>query len=572
MLVTGTILQNRYRVVGKLGQGGMGTVYEAFDQRLHAAVALKEAVIINEHLQKQFEREALLLAQLNHPALTKVYDYFSENEKQYLVMEFVPGEDLWTTILKQRTPFPVDEVLRWTDQLLDALDYLHSQNPPIIHRDIKPHNLKLTNRGQIKLLDFGLAKGATGSLSQASAAQSVFGYTLSYAALEQIQGTGTDPRSDLYSLAATLYHFVTASVPPDALTRITEIANERPDPLRTANAYNPQISPALATLLTQAMSHNRDKRPASAALMRQSLRAMTTPMTTPRNTGPQETLKFNQNDLPFVPPSSPSFAPTERMTAPQESQAVQTNPSFAPFSPTQSQTTPPVQQTVQARATQQMFVNAGGSKKNWSYTWLAAPLLGLLFFFGVGAVGISVFLGYKTQSPTSGGRPDTDLPDDTSSSNTNANTSATPNAHSTPTPTNSPTTSPTKGKPTPTPEKSPTPENKPSPEPTPQSKPTPTPKPPPKIIQGGVVNGKAVSLPAPAYPAVAKAAKASGTVVVQVTIDETGKVISASAISGHPLLKASAVQAAYNARFSPTMLSGQPVKVTGQIIYNFVLN
>jgi protein TonB len=100
--------------------------------------------------------------------------------------------------------------------------------------------------------------------------------------------------------------------------------------------------------------------------------------------------------------------------------------------------------------------------------------------------------------------------------------------------------------------------------------PKPTPKPPPKTISGGVLNGKAVSLPKPAYPQIARAAKASGTVVVQVTIDESGRVVSASAISGHPLLKAAAVQAAYGARFSPTLLSGQPVKVTGTINYNFM--
>jgi protein TonB len=107
--------------------------------------------------------------------------------------------------------------------------------------------------------------------------------------------------------------------------------------------------------------------------------------------------------------------------------------------------------------------------------------------------------------------------------------------------------------------------------PPPPPQPTPTPKPPPRApISGGVLNGKAISLPKPAYPPMAKAARAAGTVVVQVTIDETGKVISAHAISGHPLLQAAAVQAAYGARFSPTQLSGQPVKVTGTISYNFV--
>ncbi len=568
MLSTGTVLQNRYQVLGKLGQGGMGTVYEAFDQRLHASIALKEAVIINENFQKQFEREARLLAQLSHPALTKVYDYFSENEKQYLVMEFVPGEDLWTTILKQRTPFAVNEVLRWGDQLLDALDYLHSQEPPIIHRDIKPHNLKLTNRGQIKLLDFGLAKGNTGSLSQASGAQSVFGFTLSYAALEQIQGTGTDPRSDLYSLSATLYHFLTASVPPDALTRITEIANDRPDPLHEAAAFNPLVMPALSALLTQTMSHNRDKRPASASEMRQAFRVITTPMSMPRNTGnQQETLVYDQNSSPFTPPQpvSSHTAPTEQMyfTDSQESKSAQTNVNPSAW----SQPIPQGQQTTQGRVQQQMFANAGGSQKNWSYTWVAVPILGVLLMAGIGGLSLFAFYGlnssqpdvssnkgYNQNSPTDGS-PSTTPEISPTTTNTSANTSGTP-----------------KSTPTSTPDKSPSPNSKPTPTPTPAPTPTPQPSPkqPPKTIPGGVLNGKAISLPKPAYPAIAKAAKASGIVSVQVTIDENGNVISASAVSGHALLKASAVQAAYQAKFSPTLLSGVPVKVTGTINYNFV--
>ena len=571
MLAPDTVLQNRYRVINKLGQGGMGTVYEAFDGRLHTTIALKEAVIINEHFQKQFEKEARLLAQLSHPALTKVYDYFAENEKQYLVMEYVPGEDLWTTILKRRAPFPLSEVLRWADQLLDALDYLHSQEPPIIHRDIKPHNLKLTSRGQIKLLDFGLAKGTTGSLSHASAAHSVFGYTLSYAALEQIQGTGTDPRSDLYSLAATLYHFLTACVPPDALTRITEIANDKPDPLQAANVFNPEVAPALASLLAQAMSHNRDKRPASAAELRQSIRVITTPMSTPRQTGPQETLKLNQSDLPFIPAPIPSHsAPTEMMyvTSPQEAHNAQTNPPIlTPSAETSSGQKPLTglggQRTDQVLAAQQMFANTG-SHKSWSFTWVAASLLGVLFMFGVGAIALSAFYGLNESRlavaskqanenmNTTSASPSTDpiqFPTNTS----NSNTSATP----------TPITSPTRGKTTPTP----MPEIKPTPNATPTPEKTKT----PGAIQGGVLNGKAISLPSPAYPPIARAAHASGIVVVQVTVDENGRVISANAVSGHPLLKASAVQAAYEARFSPTYLSGQPVKVTGTISYNFHL-
>src|SRR2546423_10004498 len=134
MLAPETILQGRYRIVRQLGQGGMGAVYEAVDQRLDTTVALKETLFADERLRKQFEREARLLARLHHPALPKVTDHFSESDGQFLVMQFIAGKDLWDMLKDRGKPFPVSEVLSWADQLLDALEYLHTQEPPIIHR------------------------------------------------------------------------------------------------------------------------------------------------------------------------------------------------------------------------------------------------------------------------------------------------------------------------------------------------------------------------------------------------------------------------------------------------------
>src|SRR5437660_6212475 len=232
MLTAGTVLQGRYRILRQLGQGGMGAVYEAVDERLDTIVALKETLFADEKLRKQFEREARLLARLHHQALPRVSDHFSEGDGQYLVMQYIPGEDLFEMQPQRNGPFPQADVLTWADQLLDALDYLHTQNPQIIHRDIKPQNLKLTARGQIILLDFGLAKGQAGEISRITTAASIFGYTPNYAPLEQIQGLGTDARSDLYSLAATFYHLMTGVKPPDALTRAAALVNGQPDPLR----------------------------------------------------------------------------------------------------------------------------------------------------------------------------------------------------------------------------------------------------------------------------------------------------------------------------------------------------
>ena len=144
MLAPDTVLQNRYRVIRLLGQGGMGAVYEATDERLDTTVALKETLFTDERLRKQFEREARLLARMHHPALPRVSDHFAEGDGQFLVMQFIPGEDLSQMMALKKGPFPPDQVLTWGDQLLDALDYLHTQDPQIIHRDIKPQNLKLT--------------------------------------------------------------------------------------------------------------------------------------------------------------------------------------------------------------------------------------------------------------------------------------------------------------------------------------------------------------------------------------------------------------------------------------------
>src|SRR6266478_6049802 len=264
MLAPDTILQSRYRVVRQLGQGGMGAVYEAVDERLDSTVALKEALFADERLRKQFEREARLLARLHHPALPRVSDHFSEGDGQFLIMQYIGGEDLAEMVTQRRGPFPPDQVLTWMDQLLDALDYLHTQEPQIVHRDIKPQNLKLTSRGQIILLDFGLAKGQAGELSRITTSASIFGYTPNYAPLEQIQGLGTDARSDIYSLAATFYHFMMGVKPPDALTRAAALVNGQPDPLRLASEENDAVTPETAVVLRKAMSQNRDQRYANA--------------------------------------------------------------------------------------------------------------------------------------------------------------------------------------------------------------------------------------------------------------------------------------------------------------------
>ncbi len=274
ILAPDAILQNRYRIVRQLGRGGMGAVYEAVDQRLDAVVALKETFSVDERLRRQFEQEARLLAQLHHPALPRVSDYFTEDDRAFLVMQFVAGVDLAEIIATQPGPFPRQQVIAWADQLLDALIYLHTRDRQIIHRDIKPHNLKVTANGQIALLDFGLAKAQTTDLSGNNSSTSIFGYTRRYSPLEQIQDQGTTPQSDIYALGATLYHLLTGVKPQDALARAAALVKSEPDPLRPANEVHPAVGPEIATILSRAMALSPEDRYPTASEFRGALRGV----------------------------------------------------------------------------------------------------------------------------------------------------------------------------------------------------------------------------------------------------------------------------------------------------------
>jgi serine/threonine protein kinase len=271
LLADGTILQNRYRIVGQLGRGGMGTVYEAVDLRLGHQVAVKQTLSASQDLCKQFEHEARLLASLNHPALPRVSDYFSEDNCAFLIMQYIDGADLAETLARQPGPLPMRSVIAWADQLLDALIYLHTHDRQIIHRDIKPHNLKIAETGRIALLDFGLAKSQGAKSEDNETSRSIFGYSPRYAPLEQIQDLGTTPQSDIYALGATLYHLLTGVKPPDAVMRATAVIRAEADPLRPAHTINPGLGINLSAILDQAMAQNPADRYATAAEFRDAL-------------------------------------------------------------------------------------------------------------------------------------------------------------------------------------------------------------------------------------------------------------------------------------------------------------
>src|SRR6187549_2625073 len=304
-LAQNTLIQNRYLIVHLIGKGGMGEVYLAVDQRLGSAVALKRTYFAgDEMLGNAFEREARTLARMRHPVLPKVTDHFGEGEEQYLVMEHIAGDDLAKRLEVAQKPFPVSWVMFWADQLLDALSYLHSHEPPIIHRDIKPQNLKLTDENHIILLDFGLSKTSTGqTLLNSGSTGSVVGYTPHYAPMEQIRGIGTNPRSDIYSLSATLYQLTTNVVPADALSRADTMLNGMADPIELPHTLNPEIPTAVSEVILQGMEVSQDKRFPNARDMQKALRRAFTQM---QEAMSAQTVAFNMGDV-F---SSEHIAPT----------------------------------------------------------------------------------------------------------------------------------------------------------------------------------------------------------------------------------------------------------------------
>lgn len=252
----------------------MGEVYLSVDQRLGSAVALKRTFFTEDStLAAAFEREARILARLRHPVLPKVIDHFVENGDQYLVMEHISGDDLSKRLESAGKPFPLSWVMFWADQLLDALSYLHSHEPAIVHRDIKPQNLKLTDDNHIVLLDFGLSKDFdTKSTSNPLNSASVAGYSPHFASMEQIRGTGTDARSDIYSLSATLYQLMANSVPVDALSRADALLGGKSDPIVPLNELNSEVSSAISEVIIKGAALRQEERFSSAGEMQKALR------------------------------------------------------------------------------------------------------------------------------------------------------------------------------------------------------------------------------------------------------------------------------------------------------------
>lgn len=260
-----TLLSGRYQLETRIGQGGMGAVYKAVDTRFNnRSVAIKEmskaglSDVHEEEAEAAFEREAHLLADLMHPNLPRIYDHFSENERSYLVMDFIEGETLEDYLEEaDGKPMPMEQVLHWGEELCDVLNYLHTQQPPIIFRDLKPSNVMIGASGHIYLIDFGIARVFKPGQQHDTVALGSPGF----AAPEQYGKAQSTPRSDIYSLGALLHCLLTGVDP-----------SEQPFFFRPASQLNSALPLELEQLLERMLDMNAERRPASAQEVQVALR------------------------------------------------------------------------------------------------------------------------------------------------------------------------------------------------------------------------------------------------------------------------------------------------------------
>jgi serine/threonine-protein kinase len=278
-LTPGDILKERYRILELIGRGGMGAVYQAEDLRLEGRLTAIKEIILNfaesdeqhDETRRQFQREASTLARLDHPTLPKVSDFFVIDGRDFLVMDYIPGNDLRQVIeeaIIKQTFIAEKDLLNWANQIAEALIYLHSQVPPILHRDIKPANIKITPNGFIKVVDFGLVKLLNPDEESRTITVVQGRGSVHYTPLEQYGGDAghTDIRSDVYAFSATLYHLATNRPPLEAKQRFLA-----PRALQDPRDFNTALSERAAQAILWGMAMHPDQRPKSIQELREAL-------------------------------------------------------------------------------------------------------------------------------------------------------------------------------------------------------------------------------------------------------------------------------------------------------------
>lgn len=282
--LAGAVVQGQYgayRLCREVARGGMGAIYEAEDVARQRRVAIKEACLDpaacapnRDQIRERLVHEMAVLAPLDHPNIPKIYDQFSSDYNEYLVMEFIDGQTLMAIqqdVLGQGRLLEESRVLGWAIQVLDALAYLHERPAPIIHRDIKPENLMLAVDGRVVLIDFGLMKQVRDQLGFSGPLIHAVG-TVEYAPPEQYaEGGTTDARSDIYSLGATLYYLCAGALPPRAVDRMMPMSLQVTRAVGSLRAVNPTVSHQFERVITRALEIDPEHRWPSARAMREAL-------------------------------------------------------------------------------------------------------------------------------------------------------------------------------------------------------------------------------------------------------------------------------------------------------------
>ena len=315
LLAPNSILAGRYTVIRKLGRGGFGAVYLAVDSRLSgkqwAVKELSGAAQLNladrHKAVEAFKHEATMLASLHHPNLTKVVDYFEDNGKHYLVMDYVEGDTLTDLVDGRSTPFPEQQVLEWAEQLCNVLYYLHNRAEPIIFRDLKPANIMLGRDGRLRLIDFGIARLFKPGKSRDT---SSFG-TPGYAPAEQYGRVQTDARSDIYALGATLHQLLTLRDPADEPFKFTQVTD-----------LNPSVSQQTNDVVMKAVQPEVRDRWQSALEMSQALKGAIPVVYSPTKPAIAPTQVVTPATIPAPVPVNPTliqtpvYSPSPALSAP----------------------------------------------------------------------------------------------------------------------------------------------------------------------------------------------------------------------------------------------------------------
>lgn len=416
-LERGYLLHKRYRILEVLGQGGMGSVYRALDENLGVEVAVKENLFTTEEYARQFRLEAVILANLRHPNLPRVTDHFVvSGQGQYLVMDFIEGEDLRQRMERQGVVSDQEAILIGA-AICDALTYLHTRRPPIIHRDLKPGNVRITPDGHVYLVDFGLAKIVRGTQATTTGARAM---TPGYSPPEQYGTARTDPRTDIYSLGATLYAALTGVIPEDGLARAMDEVELTP-----IRKHNPRVSRRLAAVIEKAMAIRPEDRYQTAEDFKRAL----------LDAGASKTQRLNGELVVEPPPAVPSNHLAEE--AVPEGASPDRPLSISPYTPV-SPSTP-------AR-------RRGPGTGCWIFlsVFLSTLLVGLLVALWLFWSPIATALGLATVTPGAGPLPLSPTPKATFSMPTMSilltpTSTPTPTITPTPTQTLTPTTTPQGG-------------------------------------------------------------------------------------------------------------------------------